>query len=64
LRNGSTEFAIAVDNSKATTYVRRRFCIMDLNPAQRQQAPEPPRRSVGADLFVLAAIVGGLFSLL
>jgi NitT/TauT family transport system permease protein len=37
---------------------------MDLNPAQRQHAPEPPRRSVGADLFVLAAIVGGLFSLI
>jgi NitT/TauT family transport system permease protein len=37
---------------------------MDLNPAQRQQAPEPPRRSLGADLFVLAAIVAGLFSLI
>ncbi len=37
---------------------------MDLNPAQRQHAPEPPRRSFGADLFVLAAIVAGLFSLI
>ena len=37
---------------------------MDLNPAQRQQSPEPPRRSFGADLFVLAAIVAGLFSLI
>lgn len=37
---------------------------MDLNPAQRQQAPEPPRRSFGADLFVLAAIIAGLFSLI
>jgi NitT/TauT family transport system permease protein len=37
---------------------------MDLNPAQRQQAPAPPRRSFGADLFVLVAIVAGLFSLI
>jgi len=37
---------------------------MDLNPAQRQQSPEPPRRSFGADLFVLVAIVAGLFSLI
>jgi len=37
---------------------------MDLNPAQRQHAPEPPRRSFGADLFVLTAIVAGLCSLL
>jgi NitT/TauT family transport system permease protein len=37
---------------------------MDLNPAQRRQAPEPPRRSFGADLFVLAAIIAGLFSLI
>jgi len=37
---------------------------MDLNPAQRQQLPEPPRRSVGADVFVLVAIVSGLFSLI
>jgi NitT/TauT family transport system permease protein len=37
---------------------------MDLNPAQRQQAPAPPRRSFGADLFVLAAIIAGLFSLI
>jgi NitT/TauT family transport system permease protein len=37
---------------------------MDLNPAQRRQAPEPPRRSWGADLFVLAAIIAGLFSLI
>src|SRR5271170_2432174 len=37
---------------------------MDLNPDQRQQAPEPPRRSFGADLFVLAAIIAGLFSLI
>ncbi len=37
---------------------------MDLNPAQRRQAPAPPRRSFGADLFVLAAIIAGIFSLL
>ena len=37
---------------------------MDLNPGQRQQSPEPPRRSIGADIFVLAAIVAGLCSLL
>jgi NitT/TauT family transport system permease protein len=37
---------------------------MDLNPAQRQHAPEPPRRSFGADLFVLAAIIAGLCSLI
>ena len=37
---------------------------MDLNPAQRRHAPEPPRRSFGADLLVLTAIVAGLFSLL
>src|SRR5271156_606613 len=37
---------------------------MDLNPAQRQHAPDPPRRSFGADLFVLAAIIAGLFSLI
>ena len=37
---------------------------MDLNPAQRQQTPEPQRRSFGADLFVLAAIIAGLFSLI
>jgi NitT/TauT family transport system permease protein len=37
---------------------------MDLNPAQRQQAPEPPKRSFGADLLVLVAIVAGLFSLI
>ncbi len=37
---------------------------MDSNPAQRQPSPEPPRRSIGADLFVLVAIIAGLFSLL
>jgi NitT/TauT family transport system permease protein len=37
---------------------------MDLNPAQRQQAPEPPRRSLGADLFVLAALMAALLSLI
>jgi len=37
---------------------------MDLNPAQRRQAPEPPSRSIGADLIVLAAIVAGLCSLI
>src|SRR5271154_1807527 len=37
---------------------------MDLNPAQRQQSPEPPKRSFGADILVLAAIVAGLFSLI
>jgi NitT/TauT family transport system permease protein len=37
---------------------------MDLNPAQRQQSPEPARRSIGADLFVLVAIIAGLFSLI
>jgi NitT/TauT family transport system permease protein len=37
---------------------------MDLNPAQRQQSPEPARRSFGADLFVLVAIIAGLFSLI
>jgi len=35
---------------------------MDLNPAQRNA--EPPRRSFGADLIVLAAIIAGLFSLI
>jgi len=37
---------------------------MDLNPAQRRQAPVPPRRSFGADFFVLAAIIAGIFSLI
>jgi NitT/TauT family transport system permease protein len=37
---------------------------MDLNPAQRQPTPEPPRRSFGADLLVLVAIIAGLFSLI
>lgn len=37
---------------------------MDLNPAQRRQAPEPPSRSIGADLFVLTAIIAGLCSLI
>ena len=37
---------------------------MDLNPAQPRHAPEPLRRSFGADLFVLAAIIAGLFSLI
>ncbi len=37
---------------------------MDLNPAQRQHSPEPPRRSFGADVFVLVAIISGLFSLI
>jgi NitT/TauT family transport system permease protein len=37
---------------------------MDLNPAQRQQAPEPRRRSFGADVLVLVAILAGLFSLI
>jgi NitT/TauT family transport system permease protein len=35
---------------------------MDLNPAQRSTEPAP--RSFGADLIVLAAIIGGLFSLI
>jgi NitT/TauT family transport system permease protein len=37
---------------------------MDLNPNQRQPASDESRRSVGADLFVLVAIIAGLFSLL
>jgi NitT/TauT family transport system permease protein len=37
---------------------------MDLNPAQRRQNPQEPRHSYGADLLVLAFIVGGLFSLI
>jgi NitT/TauT family transport system permease protein len=37
---------------------------MDLNPAQRQSAPEPARRSFGPDLFVLVAIIAGIFSLI
>jgi NitT/TauT family transport system permease protein len=37
---------------------------MDLNPAQRRQAPEEMRRSVGADVFVLVAIIAGLFSMI
>jgi len=37
---------------------------MDLNPNQRRQSPEPPRRSWGPDLFVLLAIVAGILSLL
>jgi NitT/TauT family transport system permease protein len=37
---------------------------MDLNPAQRRQAPEASGHSFGADLLVLALIVGGLFSLI
>ncbi len=36
---------------------------MDLNPAQRQPDAEPPPRSFGADIFVLAAIIAGIFSL-
>ncbi len=53
-----------MDKTEDSNYLRERFCLMDLNPAQRQHAPEPPRRSFGADLFVLAAIVAGLFSLI
>jgi NitT/TauT family transport system permease protein len=37
---------------------------MDLNPSQRRQAPEAARRSIGADVLVLAAIIAGLFSLI
>ena len=37
---------------------------MDLNPGQRQSAPEPPRRSFGADVLVLAAIIALIFSLI
>ena len=37
---------------------------MDLNPAQRRQAPEPPRRSVGADFFVLASVIAALLSMI
>jgi NitT/TauT family transport system permease protein len=37
---------------------------MDLNPAQRRQDPEAVRHSFGADVFVLAAIVVGLFSMI
>ena len=37
---------------------------MDLNPEQRRQQPEPPRRSFGADFLVLALIFGGLFTLI
>ena len=37
---------------------------MDLNPAQRRPAVEESRRSIGADFFVLAAIVAGLFSMI
>jgi NitT/TauT family transport system permease protein len=55
---------MAVDKARNNFYVRRRFFIMDLNPAQRQQTPEPPSRSFGADLFVLAAIIAGLFGLI
>jgi NitT/TauT family transport system permease protein len=36
---------------------------MDLNPDQRQSPAEPARRSFGADLFVLAAIIAAIFSL-
>jgi NitT/TauT family transport system permease protein len=37
---------------------------MDLNPAQRQHVAQPARRSLGADVFVLTAIIAGLFSLI
>jgi NitT/TauT family transport system permease protein len=37
---------------------------MDLNPAQRRPAAAEPRRSIGADVFVLAAILAGLFSMI
>ncbi len=37
---------------------------MDLNPAQRPQAPEKSRHSFGADFLVLAGIVAGIFSLM
>jgi NitT/TauT family transport system permease protein len=37
---------------------------MDLNPAQRRQAPEEPGRSFGADLLVLAAVIAGLLSMI
>ena len=37
---------------------------MDLNPNQRRQSSEPPKRSFGPDLFVLVAIIAGLFSLI
>src|SRR5271154_6823631 len=37
---------------------------MDLNPAQRLPTAAEPRRSFGADLLVLAAIIAGLFSLI
>ena len=37
---------------------------MDLNPNQRQQDSKEPRRSVGADILVLAAIMAGLFSMI
>jgi len=36
---------------------------MDLNPAQRREASGEPSRSIGPDLFVLAAFVAALFSL-
>jgi NitT/TauT family transport system permease protein len=37
---------------------------MDPNPNQIPSAPEQAKRSIGADLFVLAVIVGGIFSLI
>ena len=37
---------------------------MDLNPNQRRQEPEAARHSLGADILVLALIVGALFSLI
>jgi NitT/TauT family transport system permease protein len=51
----------SLDKSAATSY--EDFPPMDLNPAQRSQAPEESRHSFGADFLVLAAIIAALFSL-
>jgi len=53
-----------VDKSSVSYYLRGRFTVMDLNPAQRTPAPEGPQRSFVADFLVLAAIIAGLFSLI
>lgn len=53
-----------VDKAGGSYYLRGRFTIMELNPAQSQYPSEKRPRSVVADFLVLAAIIAGLFSLI
>lgn len=53
-----------MDKSRGNTYLRKEFPLMDLNPAQRRQAPEEPGRSFGADVIVMAAVIAGLLSMI